>query len=123
MMTPTSSRLEGWLLTAVLFLLQACAAGSDPYRFEDGWRIATISEVGNGSTLSRPGTPSNDCRRTAAAGLASHAYAEVLFHDFRHVRTRIVLLPEHGDFREGERVYVNIRDCTVPIAAEQQMAQ
>jgi len=95
----------------IAFALTGCAS-----RHPDGagWRLAVVTRLD--ATLPPHGQGSADCRRLEASTEgAAPRYAEVAYRLAFHSRRRIALLPESGDFAVGEDVYVNIRDCTLPI--------
>lgn len=85
------------------------------YAFNDGWRKATVEEVGPAAQLQ--GTALSDCRRNAsAAQLQSGQFALVSYANFGHLRRRIVALPAHTRFEAGDAAYVKWRSCSGDVA-------
>lgn len=88
---------------------------SRQHAFEDGWRFAKVAKIG--SDFTAPLRPTDDCRRaTPEVGGGIPRFAELWFIDHRHLRRRIVALPADRALSVGDKVYVNLQDCRVPLA-------
>lgn len=113
-------------MLAILAPIAGCTSMDDGrYRHEQGWRVGNILQIGPGTTAFPPAA--FDCRRAASsAGSIEHDFAYVhlvnahedgkYFNSNSKVRNAIVRIPPGASFKEGEGVYVNIRDCTQLLA-------
>ena len=103
----------GWRAAgSVWLLLAACSTGTGAMHTDlDGWRYARISAVGD--AIRPRATPAVDCRTVASAD-PHPRYAAVIYLEHYHLRHRVVALPAAGQFEAGERIYVNVTDCTIP---------
>lgn len=98
----------------LVVLLASCASeGDHQHPLSDGWHYATIFRVGGEF---EPTHPSRfDCRLEDGESWAR--YAEVAYRANHALRHRIVRLPAEGpEFHVGDKVYVNVLDCSVPVA-------
>lgn len=96
-------------------LVSACAQVYEGrHDYEAGWRRATVLRVGLARQINEKAWP--DCRSRASRG-DSQQFAYVWFGDIRSRFDRaIVAIPPGGQLSEGEHVYVNIADCSMPMA-------
>lgn len=108
---------------AILASMAGCTSmDNGRYRYDQGWRFGNIVKIGS-ATTDFPTAPF-DCRRAVPnAGGAEHDYAYVhlaniherggkYFNSNSKLRHVIVRLRPGTSLREGDRVRVNIRDCT-----------
>ncbi|AMM24144.1 hypothetical protein [Variovorax sp. PAMC 28711] len=106
------------LLLAVLscgLACVACTATASRFSAQDGWHVAVITRIDLAPQL--PDADVQDCRpATSATTGTTVRYAEVAYHVFRRARLRVALLPAQGGYAVGDEVYVNVRDCAVPLA-------
>ncbi|WP_157201884.1 hypothetical protein [Massilia sp. Root335] len=110
----------------MLVLLGGCSTAYDTsHPYEGNWRIGQVEEVGS-ATAAFPIT-GFDCRRDAAgvpnSGNVRYAYVRFEFsggtkymNSIPKQRHVIVTIPDDLNAQEGEWVYVNIRDCSQPMA-------
>ncbi|MGJ7494092.1 hypothetical protein ACSFA8_03365 [Variovorax sp. RT4R15] len=108
--------LTAGLAAAVCALtLVGCASTDARYSTDDGWHLAVVTRLGN--ALPSPNPAVQDCRPAAPSAAGTDArYAEVAYHLFRRARVRIALLPQRSTYAVGDSVYVNVHDCTLPLA-------
>lgn len=113
------------ILASLASITGCISMGDARYRYDQGWLPGDILQIGP-ATTDFPKTPV-DCRRADQnAGGIGHDYAYVhlantleggkYFNSNSKLRSVIVRIPPGTSFREGERVYVNIRDCTLLLA-------
>lgn len=95
-------------------LLAGCVSeGGRQHPISQGWHEATIYRIGGGFDTMHPN--SFDCR--VEDGGSASTYAQVDYRVARILHHRIALLPAQGpEFHVGDRVYVNVQDCTVALA-------
>lgn len=113
-MLDTAAGLRAVLCLAAVTLLARCASEGDrQHPLSDGWHYATIFRVDTGFETMHPA--SFDCRLEDRG--AGARYAEVDYRVSRMLRHRIVRLPAEGpEPHVGDKVYVNVLDCAVPVA-------
>lgn len=88
------------------WMLSGCAAVDGGDNYEEGWRAAVVESVApDAAQLARV---SLDCRH--AAPQAPHAY--VRYESALRPRHAIVAVPEGLELQVGQRVYINLRDCS-----------
>jgi hypothetical protein len=111
--TPFRLSAASGIVFAICSSLVGCAADHDPqHPYDDGWRLARISRIGD--ELPSPGTRPHDCRLASTpSGDRPARYAEVWFVEIRRVRYLTVRLPDAGLFRDGEYLHINLRDCSL----------
>lgn len=108
---------------ALLASLAGCTSiDNGRYRYDQGWRPGNILQIGS-ATTNFP-TAASDCRRAvpnARAAEFDYAYVHLVnthegggkyFNSNPKLRHVIVRLRPGTSLREGDRVHVNIRDCT-----------
>jgi hypothetical protein len=107
----------GWVASLVF----ACVAGgcaseySREHTYEDGWRLARVEKIGG--DFEAPLRLVDDCRAVAPSSVKRMPrYAELRFIERLHLRRRIVALPKDLTVSVGEKVYVNVQDCGIPLA-------
>ena len=105
-------RVVSGLMAAAL--AAGCASEGDrQHPLSEGWHYATIFRIDAEFEAMHPAK--FDCR--LEDGGSGSRYAEVDYRDHRMLRHRIVRLPVDGlGFHVGDKVYVNVLDCSVPIA-------
>lgn len=111
--TPFSAaRCSG--VVAFALLAGGCAAPYEgTYAFGDGWREARVTEVAEGQRISRGATA--DCRKKTT-WRAGDSFARVEYSFSARLKlTYITGVHDASDFRSGDKVYANIRDCSAPI--------
>lgn len=106
--------LRAVLFLAAATLLASCASEGDrQHPLSDGWHYATIFRIDTGFEAMHPA--SFDCRLNDRG--SGGRYAEVDYRVSRMLRHRIVRLPAEGpEFHVGDKIYVNVLDCALPIA-------
>lgn len=120
------TRLEAVAMAGLLALLAGCATSQDAQSdYVQGWRVGEVERIGTGTE--RFPITGVDCRGTdtRTAGIAAQRYAYV---EFIHAQTGskyfysgptqrhvLVPIPVDSEYRVGEYVYVNIRDCGLPL--------
>jgi len=110
----------------LLILLAGCVTTSDAEsRYIKGWRSGEILQIGDAATQFP--IASIDCRRAgllpATSAAQRYAYVEFVFaqtggkyfYSGPPQRHALVSIPEGSEFKIGERVSVNIRDCLLPL--------
>ena len=95
------------------FAVSGCTLLYDgKYDHDEGWRLGTIGEIGNGDSIFR--TVREDCRKLATADIAARTqYAYVSYRENHVPQARIAAVPENAPFKVGDSVYVNRRNCTL----------
>ena len=103
------------LTSVCALLLQGCASlYSEMTDFANGWRSATVVEIGSAANIQRK--MPLDCRATlTVADAASSRFAVFVYHSGREHRYWTAPLPMRSELKIGELVWVNVRDCTAPV--------
>lgn len=105
-----NSRLSVLSISAMLV---GCATVYDgKYDYDEGWRLATVVELGNGTTRFKD--TSLDCR-TLRFGTHSQAtqYAYVRYLRSFAPRMAVVPIPGHTEVGVKQRIFINLNDCRV----------
>ncbi len=113
-MLKTAAALRAVSGLAAVALLASCASEGDrQHPISDGWHYATIFRIDSGFEPMHPAR--FDCR--LEDGGSGSRYAEVDYRISRMLRHRIARLPAEGpELHVGDKVYVNVLDCALPVA-------
>ncbi len=115
-------RGPSWLNVSVVTLMAAfsiagCASPvyEEMYDWREGWRKARVERVGRADELG--GKHYSDCRAWATREqLASAHFAVLSYENMSRPRRRVVPLHVGEAFGPGDLVYMNLRDCDIPLA-------
>lgn len=101
--------------TAFALLAGGCATPFDgKYAFGEGWREARVTEVERGDSISQGAT--TDCRKFAP-WQPGDFFARVEYRFSLRVKlTYIVRIRDGKEFKAGDLVYANVRDCGAALA-------
>lgn len=112
--------MNSWLsVLSISAMLVGCATVYDgKYDYDEGWRLATVVELGNDST--RFNDASLDCR-TLKFETRSRAeqYAYVRYMRSFAPRMAIVPVPDHTKVGVKQRIFINLNDCRVGTRSNQ----
>lgn len=106
------------LVLMAMGVLTGCATSivhEGKYAQSDGWREGTVVEIGPAKDLQRPAF--YDCRDQVSEKENDVSYVTIAFLRNGHPYARTAKLPTESKLRVGDKVYVNIKDCTAPIPA------
>ena len=93
------------------WLLSGCAAVCNSvYNYEQGWSEAVVESLAPDAR--QLAQISLDCRATAPQG----RYAYVRYEVALRPRHAMVAVADGLELQPGQRVYINTRDCRLPIA-------
>ena len=108
--TVLSMAAATWALLSGCTLLSPVYEGR--YSVTEGWREAKVVEVG---TTVREHPRLADCRKDGVDRPPDQLYA---YLDFRPTRRepRVVPVAREQALRAGDLVYVNVKDCSAPVA-------
>jgi hypothetical protein len=105
------------LILAALTATAACSpVYENRYSFESGWRIATVTDVGIGSSIEKPST--KDCRRELPPrDAATRRFVRVTYPYARNQRSLIAPVAEDSALGPGDRAYADANDCGRDVVA------
>lgn len=101
---------RSWLGAAVV--LSACAAPvyQGKYAYDEGWRMAKVTDVGSGYALIANST--RDCREELPPDkVASHKFARVTFTSARVFHADIVPVAPGSPVEPDGQAFVNMNRC------------
>ena len=101
-----------WIGAAAV--LSACAAPvyEGKYAYDDGWRMANVTQVGTGYALIANST--RDCREELTPEqVASRKFARVTFTSARIFHVYIVPVAPDSPVKADGQAYVNMNRCNV----------
>lgn len=87
--------------------------------FHEGWRQATVLEVGTADTLKIEG-PAEDCRTSSGVAGTDARFAVTSYKlggRTHFKKRRIVAVPEGFVLQTGDQVAINLNDCRLPLRA------
>lgn len=98
-------------------LLGGCALLYEgKYDHDEGWRKATVAEVGLAATMTRQARV--DCRRSMKdADIARTQFVRVTYREHHWPTSQIVPIPVGATLKVGDAVFVNRRRCELPMHA------
>lgn len=118
--------MNAFLIVALLSLATGCSTIYEgKFDSDDGWRVGKVIATGTDNTLFK--TAGLDCRREQLSDATritnQFAYVQFEFHALfgkyfyggAKRRHAIVFIPANESYRNGEAVYVNIRNCKMPL--------
>ena len=79
------------------------------FNYDEGWRVGRIEELGLDNALAKHS--STKCRSEISSGKEARQFAVVGYLGYRIKLYRIAHLPSELVLREGDFVYINIKDC------------
>ena len=96
-------------------ILTGCAgAGYDPsHSWDEGWRKGTIVEVGEGVALAEK--VAAKCKQPSSPTTSKARYATIKYRRDRRKVSRTMPVPEDFAPKVGDTVFINTRDCAVPV--------
>jgi len=85
------------------------------YPASQGWQAVTVVKLAKlAGEFAPPLRPTDDCRRDARlASMQDLRFAEAIFWSRGFLRYRIVALPQDTAVKVGDRLYVNVLDCSI----------
>ena len=106
------------------FLLSTAISGSllcgcadvvfeNQFSWYAGWREGTVDQVGEGQEFVRKLT--EECKSIIAASPASYRFATIRYSVVNRPRRWTALVSKDSSLQVGDRVYVNVRDCTAQV--------
>lgn len=108
-----------WAVGAVILAaLSGCASAvyEGRYAWDEGWREAEVIRLGAASELG--GRHFSDCRYKAPPGAApADRYAVLSYRHMSRPRRAVVPVALGESLAQGEKVYVNVRDCSASTIA------
>lgn len=106
------------ILVGIALLSTACGhIGPELDGYHEGWRRATVLEIGQAGTL-RAVDPEEDCRVGwgADASRARFAVTSYAFGGSVNLRrNRIVAVPDSFAGQVGDQVAINVKDCRLAL--------
>lgn len=106
------------ILLGITLLTTACGhVGPELDGYHEGWRRATVLEVGQGGTL-RAVDPAEDCRAGWGADASRARFAVTSYALSGSVnlrKTRIVAVPDNFTGQAGDQVAINVKDCRLAL--------
>ncbi len=105
----------GWFLFAVAAsATTGCASG--PGGVAPGWRTGWVNSIAEGKDLIKNTKGSECVAALSPEQIERRRFAVVRYHQGRKSRPRTVLMPDSSYLRIGDKVRINIIDCTAPIS-------
>jgi len=106
--------LLGAVLIAALPVTRGAFASEGKYERREGWREATVVKIAD--TASLGGRYWSDCRHGAETGqAASGRFVVVSYTHMGRIWRRVVPLRRSEAYHPGDRVYVNVNSCSIPL--------
>lgn len=85
------------------------------YDIQQGWREATVMDVGPATSMTKAVT--SDCRSSASAQqIATGRFATLTYRWMGRTLHRVVLLEPDTGTKVGDPVYMNVLSCATPLA-------
>ena len=107
--------LLGAVLIAALIATGCAFAPQGKYDWHQGWREAKVVKTQDAAALG--GRYFSDCRpRAKSEQVASGQFVVLSYEHMGRMRHRVVPLHEGETYRPGDRVYMNVKSCTTPLA-------
>jgi N-acyl-D-aspartate/D-glutamate deacylase len=110
--------MDKWVWLGLAAALAGCAAPvyEGKYAYDDGWRIATVRDIGTGYALIA--TAGRDCREELPPEkVARSSFARVTFTSARTLHNDIVPVASGAKVEVDGRALVNMRRCDVDAVA------
>jgi hypothetical protein len=106
--------LLGAVLITALTVTRGAIASEGKYERREGWREATVVNIANAAALG--GRYWSDCRHGAESGqTVSGRFVVVSYMHMGRIWRRVVPLRQGEAYHPGDRVYVNVNSCSIPL--------
>jgi hypothetical protein len=110
-------KVAWFLFVIAAFSIAGCASTPDDVAVKSsGWREGWIHAIVAGKDFNKNATGSECVATLSSEQIAANRFAVVRYHVWRKSRPRTVLMPESSDLQVGDKVRINIDDCTASIS-------
>lgn len=115
---PRMNKAKIGILLGITLLTTACGhVGPELDGYHEGWRRATVLEVGQGEAL-RAVDPAEDCRAGWGADASRARFAVTSYALGGNVnlrKNRIVAVSDNFTGQAGDQVAINVKDCRLAL--------